>query len=183
MNWWRVLKQGFQGLIQKESLDREMDEEMRFHLELRTRRNIEAGMSPEEAHNAAMRRFGAMEQVKEVCRDYRGVGWIENWWRDFCFGVRVLNRNRSLTVVDVLTLALSVGASTVLFGVLKALVLNPFPFPDSDRLVYVWNHVGWPLPVPDFKDIREQNGSLAELGVFMNRRFNFGLESPEWCMA
>jgi predicted permease len=109
----------------------------------------------------------------------RGVEWFEGWWRDVRFGVRVLNRNRGFTAVGVLTLALGIGASTVLFGVLKALVLNPFPFPDSDRIVYVWNQVGWPLSAPDFKDIREQNQSFAELGVFVGNRFNLGLESPE----
>lgn len=101
------------------------------------------------------------------------------FFNDIRFGIRQLAKSPGFTLIVVLTLALGIGASTTLFGALKALVLDPFPFPESDRIVYVWNRVGWPLSVPDFKDLREQNGSFAEMGVFTERRYNFGFESPE----
>ncbi|UCD52524.1 MAG: ABC transporter permease [Phycisphaerales bacterium] len=100
-------------------------------------------------------------------------------WQDMRYGIRMLTKSPSFTIVAVLTLALGIAASTALFAVLKALVLDPFPFPESDRIVYVWNDVGWPLSTPDFKDIREQNRSFEEIGAFTHERYNLGLESPE----
>ncbi|MHC4520311.1 MAG: ABC transporter permease, partial [Planctomycetota bacterium] len=82
--------------------------------------------------------------------------------QDVKYGIRQLARKPGFACIVILTLALGIGASTTLFGALKALVLDPFPFPESDRIVYVWNRVGWPLSVPDFKDLREQNSSFAE---------------------
>ena len=64
-------------MFRKAKLDQEMDEEMRAHIELRTQANLAAGMCPEEARRSALRSFGGIEQVKEVCRDLRGVGWIK----------------------------------------------------------------------------------------------------------
>ena len=87
--------------------------------------------------------------------------------------------NPGFTLVVVLTLALGIAASTALFGALKTLVLDPFPFPESDRIANIWNRVGWPLSVPDFKDLREQNSTFETMGVFRNERFNLGVESPE----
>ncbi|MHC4517052.1 MAG: ABC transporter permease [Planctomycetota bacterium] len=104
---------------------------------------------------------------------------MDTLWQDVKYGVRQLTRKPGFAFIVILTLALSIGASTTLFGALKALVPDPFPFPESDRIVYVWNRVGWPLSVPDFKDIREQNSSFVELGVFTDERYNFGFESPE----
>jgi len=99
--------------------------------------------------------------------------------RDLRFALRQLRKNPGFTALAILTLALGIGVSTVLFGVIKALVLNPFPFLGAERIVYVWNQIGWPLSAPDFKDIREQNTSFAELGVLREDRFNLGLESAE----
>ena len=100
-------------------------------------------------------------------------------WKDVKCSFRMLVKSLGFALIVVLTLALGITGSTALFGVLKALVLNPFPFPKSDQIVYVWNRVGWPMSVPDFKDIQEQNSSFKELGLFRDQRFNFGHESPE----
>ena len=93
MNWSRKLQKGFRALFHKESLDAQMDDEMRLHVELQTKENIEEGMNPEEARYAALREFGRAESIKETCRDQRGVSWIENLGQDIRFGARQLRKN------------------------------------------------------------------------------------------
>jgi hypothetical protein len=115
MNWWHKIQRGFRALFRKEQLDHEMDEEMRFHLEMRTRQNLEAGMEPEEARYAALRSFGGMEQVKEVCRELRGVEWIETFFQDVRFGLRLTLAG--VVVGFTAAMALSRVIASFLYGV------------------------------------------------------------------
>jgi hypothetical protein len=138
MNWWRTLQQGFQRLFRKETLDREMEEELRLHVEMRTRKNIESGLSPEEARYAALRSFGGMEQVKEVCRDLRGIGWMEAFYKNLRYGIRTLRRTPGFTAIALVTLGLAIGANTAIFSVVNAVLLRPLPYQDPDRLVSLW---------------------------------------------
>ncbi len=98
---------------------------------------------------------------------------------NFKFAIRQMLKNPGFTIVAVLTLAIGIGATGALFSVAKALVLDPFPFPDSDRIVYVRSNPGQPLSTPDFRDIREQSKSFEEFGVYRHERLNFGAEKPE----
>ncbi len=172
MNLWHKIQSGFRALFRKDDLDREMDEEMRAHLELRTQANIKAGMSPEEARYAALRSFGGMEQIKEVCRDLRGVGWIETLWQDVRFGLRMLRKNPGFTAAAALTMALGIGAVTAIFSVVNGVLLRPMPFPDADRLVMVWeadrkmpDRLG-PIGLLRFLDWEDQSTTLEELAFF-----------------
>jgi len=122
------LARWYRSVFQKEKLDSEMDEEMRSHIELRTRQNIAAGMSPVQAGYAARRQFGWAESIKETCRDERGVGWIENLIRDVRYGARMLCKNPAFTAVAVLTLALGIGATTALFSVVYGVLISPYPY-------------------------------------------------------
>ena len=172
MNWLQKLRSGFRALFRKEKLDQEMDEEMRFHLEMRARENMEAGMKPEEARYAARRSFGGMEQIKEVCRDLRGVGWMETFWQDVRFGLRLLRKNPGFTAAAVLTMALGIGATTGIFSVVNAVLLRPLPFPDVDRLVMVWegarqrpDDLG-PVGLLRFLDWKDQSMSFESMAFF-----------------
>ena len=122
------LARWYRSVFQKEKLDSEMDEEMRSHIELRTRQNIAAGMSPVQAGYAARRQFGWAESIKETCRDERGVGWIENLIRDVRYGARMLCKDPAFTAVAVLTLALGIGATTALFSVVYGVLISPYPY-------------------------------------------------------
>src|SRR6266571_573458 len=125
MNWLRTLQVRFRALCRKRQLDADMAEEMRAHIEMRTRENIEAGMSADEARYAAMRQFGWMESIKETCREQRGVTWLEHLIQDLGYGARMLRKNPGFTAVAILTLALGIGANTAIFTLINTLVLKP----------------------------------------------------------
>ena len=121
----------FLALFRKETLDAEMAEEMRMHLERRTQANLAAGMSDEEARYAARRQFGGVEQLKEVARDGRGVRWLEEGLRDLRFAFRQLARTRGFSVIALLTIALGIGVNTSMFSMLNALLFHVPPYPDA----------------------------------------------------
>ncbi len=145
---------------------------MRMHLDLRTERNIVAGMSPQEAHYAALRDFGGVEQVKEQCRDERGWRLVERTFRDLRFGVRALRKSPGFTLVAVLTLALCVGANTAIFSVIYALLLKPLPFPAPNRIVEIYNtfpRAGLnkePCSIIQYLEYKNQTNSYDAVGLW-----------------
>jgi len=173
MNLWQKTCGSFRALFRKEKLDQEMDEEMRAHLELRTQANIEAGMSPEEARYSALRSFGGLEQVKELCRDLRGVGWIETFFQDVRFGLRMVRRNPGFATVVVLLLAIGIGASTTMFSVVDAVFLRACPYKEPASLVSIYAtkpdvkyHI--PLSGPAFRELRDQGQSFAQVAAWIS---------------
>jgi putative ABC transport system permease protein len=155
-------------------LDQELDEELRFHLDRQIERNIENGMSPEDARLAAMKSFSRVDQSKEECRDARGVGFIENLLRDASYSLRVLLKNYAFTIVVVLTLALGIGANTAIFSFANGILLRPLPYPQSDRLVvldetsYKRGVESMAVSYPNFLDWQEQNKSFEDIGIYFD---------------
>jgi putative ABC transport system permease protein len=159
------------SLLRRGSLDGELDEEVRFHLELKTCDYIAAGMRPREAREAALRDFGRMEQTKEECRDMRGTRWIENFWQDLRYGVRVLFKDHRFAILAVLALALGIGSSTVVFSVVYDGLLNPFPYKNAGGITIFQIHDADEAGVrgrgafsfPEFLDYREQNHVFSDM--------------------
>ena len=137
MNTLRTISLKLRSLWQRREVKREIDEELRFHLELRTAENITAGMAPEEAAREARRRFGNVQSIREECREVRGASFGEVIWRDIRFGLRSLSKSPCFTAVSVFTLALGIGASTAIFSVVNPLWFNPVPGAEPDRLVQI----------------------------------------------
>src|SRR5215470_1854215 len=121
--------------LRRDQFDRELEEEMRFHLETKAQENAEAGMEPEEARYAAQRQFGNQTLLREVSREMWGVRSIETLFQDLRFGIRMFLKSPGLTAVLILTIALGIGFNSALFSVVNALLLNPLPFPDANHLV------------------------------------------------
>ncbi len=171
---WRRLR----SLGQAKEVKREIDEELRFHIEQRTAENIAAGMTPEEAARETRKRFGNIQSVREECREVVCASFGEGMLRDLRFGLRTLAKSPGFTIVAVLMLAIGVGSVTTMFGVLRAIIIKPYSSPNGDRLVHLWSDEVQPLSTPDYLDIRDQATSFAELGVYAPQTFNVGGENP-----
>ncbi|MBO0725693.1 MAG: ABC transporter permease [Blastocatellia bacterium] len=130
----KKLRLRLRAIFFKSELEEELDEEVRFHLEREIAENIARGVSPEEARMAALRSFGGVERVKEESRDARGVRLLEELWQDLRYGARMLLKNPGFTILVALSLALGIGANTVVFSLLDAVLLKTLPVKEPERL-------------------------------------------------
>jgi predicted permease len=184
MQGWRVALNRVRGLFTKRSHERELDAELRAHLELLTEENIRRGMSPAEARHAARREFGGIEQAKEIYRDQRGFPFLEILLLDVRYALRSLRKSSGFTAVALLTLTLGIGASTSVFSLINAVLIRSLPYRDPERLVYLWSpNPRFQLPTEyfppmnaDFFDLQKQNRSFECLALFGVARFNLASE-------
>jgi putative ABC transport system permease protein len=132
------LKTRLRALLRRSEMERELDEELRYHIERQTEQNIGMGMNPEEARYAARKAFGGVERAKEWSRDARGVRWLEELWQDLHYGLRMLRRKPGFTAAAVISLALGIGANSAVFTFLNAILIRPLPYPEPERIVNIW---------------------------------------------
>ena len=182
MNWLRIVRARVVGFFRKEELEGEIDEELRFHVAMRTQENIARGMSPVEAAQAAERQFGNVDHIKDEWRDVSGGGGLESFVHDVRFAARMLMKDRAFTVVAVLALALGIGANTALFTVLSDVLLRPLPYREAEAIMSLaprHNTGLTTLSYPDFLDLREQNRVFERLGAFRSGSFLVRTENGE----
>jgi putative ABC transport system permease protein len=170
MAWRKLFRDRLRALLHSEAVHGEIDEEVRFHIEMRTEENVRRGMSPEEARREAERRFGPLARIKEMGYEVRGGGMLETLRQDLRYGARMLLKNPGFTLVAVLTLSLGIGANTAIFSVVNAVLLRPLPFAEPERLVWLWDTQPQlptaPASLPDFLDWKSQNQSFEHLAAF-----------------
>jgi len=160
-------------LRDREAVHREIDEEMSFHLDMRTEENVRKGMPPEEARQEAERRFGRLTRIKEMGYEVRGGGWLETLWQDLRYGLRTLRQNPVFTLIAVATLALGIGANTAIFSVVNAVLLQPLPFARANELVTIHKTPGgdtlWPLSPVDYLNLKSHNSVFTDVVALSNK--------------
>ena len=171
------LTKKLRSLLWHGRLDDELDEEVRFHVEMKTSDYVATGMNPRQAREAALRDFGRVEQTKEECREARGVHLIETLAQDVRYAQRMLRKSPGFTVAAVIALAFGIGANTALFSVVNGVLLRPLPYRDPNNLVVISlvnhkTHEIFPLCDADFLDWRAQNRAFASVAAFSGNRFN-----------
>src|SRR5262245_44925899 len=119
---WKSLVLRVRALFERGAVEREMDEELRFHVEMEAERNVRLGMGPAEARRSALVAFGGIERHRESMRDGRGVHLLEDAARDLRYAGRALAKNPGFTLTAVLTLALAIGVNSALFSAINAIV-------------------------------------------------------------
>ena len=168
------------ALLRHGELDRGLNAEVRFHVEMETEKNIKLGMSPEDARLKALRSFGPMEKHKEETRDARGVSALETLTADLRYGARALFKHPGYALLAVLTLGLGIGANTAIFSVINGVLLKPLPYEHGDRLVIVQQSrplSGQPqvgVAIAEYFDYRERGKDVFD-GLVEYHQMNFDL--------
>jgi predicted permease len=153
------------SLLRRRAVEGELDEELRFHVEHHVEKYIQSGLTREEAMRRTRLEFGGLDQVKEDCREARGVALVETLAQDVRYGLRMLRKSLGFTVVAVVTLALGIGANAVVFSILNALALRPVNVPQG-RDLYMIERGKDRAPSNsylDYLDLRDRNRSFKGL--------------------
>jgi putative ABC transport system permease protein len=142
MGWIGEMGRRVAALVRRDSIERELEEEMRLHLESRERELIAGGMDREEARYAAARTFGNAMALSERGREAWGWRWLEDLVHDAAFGLRTLRKSPAYALTAVTTLVLGIGATTAIFSVVNTVLLRPLPYANPGRLVQLQeNHI------------------------------------------
>jgi MacB-like periplasmic core domain len=174
----------FRNALLPSRLDRDMDDELEFHRQMRLGKAREKGLSPEEAELETKLRIGNASLAKDEMRDARAIGWLASSLQDLRHGVVWQRRDAGISVLSVLVLALGVGASTAMFSFVHPMLLHPFLYPRADRLVVIEAHdlrggpggVSW----PEYRDYSKQASVFSDVGAFdIGFFFLTGVDEPE----
>jgi predicted permease len=175
MNLWPRLRSWARAIAQRSRVEREMDAELRFHVDVYAEDLVRSGVPRDQAARRARLEFGGIEQTKEVCRDARALNFVEHLMYDLRFAVRRLRRSPTFTITALVTLILAISANAVVFSILNALVLKPLNVPQPTGLYnVVHEEQGYDNEsYPDYADFQSKNTTFRDLAAY--RLQNAGL--------
>ncbi len=173
-HWPYRLRLRLRALFRRHAVERDLHDEMAFHLAMQAEANRQAGLAEREAQRAARRQFGGVAQQQDACRDHI-FGSLESWGRDLRHGARALRRSAGFTAIVVLTLALGIGAVTSVFCAMDRLLLRQLPYPAADRLVALHETQAGrrfrPVSLPNLLDWRARCTAFDGVAGYMTRSF------------
>jgi putative ABC transport system permease protein len=179
MSLLAALRHRIRTLLRPSAYERELREEIDFHLTLDTVDQAAGLRNPlDDARYAARRRFGNVTRYSEETRDVSGLRFFDMLRQDARFAFRTFRQSKGFTTVAVTTIALGIGATAAIFSVVDALILKPLPYPEADRVVMVWmdnRRLGLKEDVhsyPNLMDLKAQNRSLSYLNAYREAGFN-----------
>src|SRR5271167_4961052 len=165
--WLRV-----KALAKRRRLERDLEEELQFHLAKRAEKNRALGLGADDAQVAARRRFGSVTLVKEDCRETWTFTWLETLWQDVRYAARILAKSPGFAAVVIFSLALGIGANTAVFSVMNAVFLHSLPYEHPESLATVWttqktNPSSEDLlpPIAEVTDWKKQNHVFADIAL------------------
>jgi putative ABC transport system permease protein len=171
-----ILIARLRGLLRRDSVLEDIEEEMRSHIEMDSEANVERGMRPEQARLAAMRSFGNLGRIRDLAYEVRGGGLLEALLQDLRYGARMLLTKPGFTLIAVITLALGIGANTAIFSVVNTVLIRAFPYRDADSLVILWEKNRWnqqnTISPANFFDWQERNNVFEGMAAFADIRTN-----------
>ena len=180
----------FRALFRRNSMETELEQELRFHFEREVEKHIRAGMPPDQARRHTRLTFGGHEQVKEDCREARGTRLLETLFQDIRYGLRFHRKSPSFFIIAALTLALGIGASTAVFSLVDTVLLKSSPYPNASRVVVpwrvppigsAWDTGNFPWGDAEFVQLTQTSTAFQNLGAFRKDNFNLtGSANPEY---
>jgi predicted permease len=181
---WSTFRRRLRTVFERRAVEREMDEELRFHLDLAARAREREGDTPVQARRAAVQQFGGVEAVKEAYRDARGILWVEHLRQDLLYAARTLRRRPLFAGSTAVIIALGIGSATSIYSVVDGVLLRPLPYREPARLVRVWrtfphlrtepgNASRWnriALSLPEFRDLADRATVFDGVAVWLRIR-------------
>jgi predicted permease len=183
MSRYHEIFSSFLSLFRRRSQDAQLDEEMDFHLEMETRRNMVAGLSEPDARLRARHDFGGVAHQKDEVRDERRTGWLFDGLSDLRFALRSLLQRPGLALAATLTLALGIGATSAVFSVVKRVLLTPLPYGQPDRIVGVWS--AWKgfdqtwLSYDEWEGWKARVSAFADIALYTDGSATIDGDAPE----
>ncbi len=177
MDLIRILLSRCAALFRNRSLDADLDEELRSHVDLAIEENLKRGMSKEEARRTALRDFGGVTQTKEIYRLRRGLPFFDAAIIDVRYGLRQLRKSPAFAATAILTLALGIGGMTAVFSVVEAVLLRPLPFKDSGQLISLHEWIQedpheYNVTAPDILIFQRESKAFSGVGGYIGAGYD-----------
>jgi len=173
--WFYALRARLRALVGSARSDRDLSDELSFHLAMQKRANEERGMSSAEAERRARLSLDGVQQTKERLHEQRSVPWFDHLRQDVTFAIRMIFRTKVVSLAVIVTFALGIGANTAIFSLINSVLLSPLPYDSPDRIVTVepfWTNTGQVNVVSsagDFRDWRERNHTFESMAFHSGR--------------